>query len=160
MPTQHLKLRVIVFMCLGVLVITLGCSLSNGVGYPNSLEPVRRLKKQIIPVWRDAPSRQVTVISQATAAFQRQGEQNEFQEFFMAVCQRWFGGRCGWNNRLWDPDEWFWVPGWDVLLSRVNLGRIVRLFRDYVFFSGRIYQPNAFHTIDRIYQYGGGWAIP
>jgi len=43
MPTQHLKLRVIVFMCLGILVITLGCSLSNGMGYPNSLAPVRSL---------------------------------------------------------------------------------------------------------------------
>ena len=44
MATQRTKLRVVVFICLGVLLFALGCILPNRTVYPNSLAPVRSLR--------------------------------------------------------------------------------------------------------------------
>jgi hypothetical protein len=43
MATQRTKLRVVVFICLGVLLFALGCILPNRTVYPNGLAPVRSL---------------------------------------------------------------------------------------------------------------------
>lgn len=53
MATQRTKLRVVVFICLGVLLFALGCILPNRTVYPNSLEPVRRLRVTIGENQRD-----------------------------------------------------------------------------------------------------------
>lgn len=47
MPADHARWRIIGLVCLGVLLFVVGCILPNRTAYPNSLEPVKRLRVTI-----------------------------------------------------------------------------------------------------------------